>query len=48
MTAGGFYPELGNYPEHFYCEMYVPDLEGEFVTRVDTDIIAPLTTVRED
>ena len=49
MTTGGFYSELGNYDEHFYCEMYVPYLDGgELVTRVDADIVAPLTTVRED
>ena len=47
LTTGGFYPELGNYDEHFYCEMYDPNLGGEFVTRVDADIVAPLTTVRE-
>jgi hypothetical protein len=44
----GFYPELGNYPEKFYCELRIPDLDGEVVARVDTEIIAPLTTVRED
>jgi hypothetical protein len=47
MTTGGFYPELGDYNEHFYCEMYDPHLGGELVTRVDADIVAPLNTVRE-
>jgi hypothetical protein len=47
MTTGGFYPELGDYNEHFYCEMYDPHFGGELVTRVDADIVAPLNTVKE-
>jgi len=47
MTTGGFYPDLGDYDEFFYCDMFEGNLGGQFVTRVEAHIVAPLNTVRE-
>ncbi|HET6443112.1 MAG TPA: hypothetical protein VFI27_00910 [candidate division Zixibacteria bacterium] len=46
MTTGGVFPELGDYGEHFYCELYAPHLGGELVTRVDAGVVASLMTVK--
>ena len=48
LVYGGFYPEMGEHTEKLVCELYdAPISSGELVSRVEADIVAPLTTIRE-
>lgn len=48
LDVSGFYPELGEYTEKFFCDLYDANFsDGELVSRVEIDIIAPLTTIRD-